>query len=178
MKIQKTKIKELYCIQNKKIEDERGSFIKVFQKKNYEDNGIQVKFDEVFFSVSIKNVLRGFHFQNPPYDLQKLIWVTHGEILDVVIDLRKNSKTFGKCHSEILNDKNNLAIFTPVGIGHAFLCLSERCHVIYCTSNHYSAVHDSGVRWNSVDFNWPIDNPILSIKDKSLPTFESLESQF
>lgn len=158
--------------------DERGSFVKVFNKDVYASIAPRLTFEEIFYTRSVQNVIRGFHFQVPPFDLEKVVWVTNGSVLDVLLDLRQNSETFGKCFSLELSEESAKVLYIPKGIAHAFCVLSSGATVLYSTSKVYSAQHDAGIRWDSVGFEWPVKNPILSHKDRNLPPFIQFDSPF
>ncbi|MGC8709981.1 MAG: dTDP-4-dehydrorhamnose 3,5-epimerase, partial [Thermoplasmata archaeon] len=127
-------------------------------------------------SFSIKNTLRGLHFQKRPYAQSKLVRCISGEIMDVAVDLRKNSVTFGKFAKVILSSENKDMLYIPEGFAHGFLVLSDYAEVIYKVNNFYSKEADSGIIWNDPDIgiDWPIENPIISQKDKSLPRLRDI----
>ena len=163
MKIISTKFQGLKIIQSKSFKDKRGFFKEDYKKKF---------FKKKFFvfgcsSSSKKNVLRGIHLQTK-FSQQKYVSVLKGSILDVVVDLRKNSKTFGKHYKIILSEYNAKSIFIPSGFGHAVLGLDKENIIYYYCTNYRSAKHEVGLIWNDKDLNikWPIKKPILSQKDK------------
>jgi len=164
-------------IELSKIDDKRGYFIKSFNKSEA-DKPIPFEIYEQFYTHSIKNVLRGFHFQHPPYEQAKIIHCIQGEILDVIIDIRKNTKNYGKIYSYYLSSKNPSALYIPATFAHAFLCVSDNCLVNYNLNNEYSSKLESGISWESVDFSWPIKKPIVSDRDKSFVDFKNFESPF
>ena len=164
-------------IELSKIDDKRGYFIKSFNK-NETDKLISFEIYEQFYTYSKKNVLRGFHFQYPPYEQAKIIHCIQGEILDVIIDIRKNTKNYGKIYSYHLSSKNPKALYIPGGFAHAFLCVSDDCLVTYNLNNEYSSKLESGISWNSVDFSWPLKKPIISDRDASFVDFKNFESPF
>ena len=164
----KTQLDGVYEIENKKIEDYRGSFVKTFNKSVFSEHGLDSDFKESFYSISKKNVLRGMHFQLPPYDHAKLVYVTQGEILDVVVDIRKLSPTYGKYFSIRLSDKNRKSLYMEKGFAHGFLTLSDSATVVYLINSEYSPEHDTGIHWNSFGFNWPNSQPIISKRDELL----------
>lgn len=166
MTITSTPLDGVYLIKNRIFEDHRGFFVKTFHKEIFEANGLESDFKESFYSVSKKNVLRGMHFQLPPHDHAKLVYVTSGEILDVAVDIRKDSPTFGNCYSTTLSDANGHALYMGKGYAHGFLTLSETATVVYMTTTVHSPEHDAGVRWDSFGFDWGIESPILSERDK------------
>lgn len=151
--------------------DERGRFIKTFHRDTFESSGLEVDWREEYYSTSIKGVLRGFHFQLPPHDHAKLVYCTAGEVLDVVLDLRKGSPSFGAHAMFQLNETTAHMIYIPKGCAHAFYTLSEQATMMYKVSTVYAPAHDSGLLWNSVGVSWPDDNPIMSDRDKALPAF-------
>ena len=120
----------------------------------------------------------GFHFQYPPYEQAKIIHCIQGEILDVIIDIRKNTKNYGKIYSYHLSSKNPKALYIPGSFAHAFLCVSDDCLVTYNLNNEYSSKLESGISWNSVDFSWPLKKPIISDRDASFVDFKNFESPF
>jgi dTDP-4-dehydrorhamnose 3,5-epimerase len=130
-------------------------------------DGTIVDFDirESYFSISKRNVIRGMHFQLPPNDHEKLVYVPHGAILDVVVDLRKNSPTYGKYISIELSDQNKKSIFIPKGFAHGFKSLFDDTITVYNVATEYSSIADSGIHYNSFGFDWEIKHPIVSPRD-------------
>ena len=168
MKLIKTKFKDLKIIRLKRNNDSRGYLAETYNKKLI--GGKELVFD--YKVISKKNIFRGFHFQ---YKFQqvKLISVLKGKILDCVIDLRKNSKTFGKTFKIILSEKNNLSLYVPSGFAHSYLTLDKKNIVYYKLSNYYAPKFESGILWNDRDLKvkLPIKKPKVSKKDKTLPSF-------
>ena len=162
MHILKTKLKDLLIIKSKIFKDKRGFFKEINKKKILKKNLI---FD--CLSQSKKNTIRGLHFQstNPQ---GKFITVVHGEILDVAVDLRKNSKTFGKHFSIRMKDDSDFSIYIPENFAHGFLCLSKTCTLYYKNTNYRHKNSETTLKWNDPDLkiNWKIRNPILSKKDE------------
>jgi len=173
MKIIKTKIKDLVILKTRVYSDRRGSFKEIFK-----ENELKVKFKFDCLSYSKKNTLRGMHIQLKNMQA-KLLTVAHGKILDVVIDLRKKSKTFGKCFSIIISDKSDFSIFIPAGLAHGFLCLSNKCAVYYKCNNYQNKSSEKTLLWSDkkININWPIKKPILSKKDKIGLSFDELIKQ-
>jgi|TARA_B110000438_G_scaffold300509_1_gene353072 dTDP-4-dehydrorhamnose 3,5-epimerase len=169
MKIVSTKFKGLKIIKQKKNEDSRGSLREIHNQKivNYKN------FIFEYATTSKKNVLRGFHFQYK-YQQAKYVNVLKGKILDVVIDLRKNSKTFGKTFKIILSDKNCLSLYIPEGFAHSYFSYEKYNIIYYKLSNYYQPKFEDGIIWNDKEFKlkWPTKNPKVSIKDKKLGTFQ------
>jgi dTDP-4-dehydrorhamnose 3,5-epimerase len=168
----KTKIPDLYLVKKEKYFDSRGYITEILNSKLFLRKNFQIK--NSIISKSNKNVLRGFHYQKKK-PISQLVTCAKGEILDVVVDIRKSSKTFGQCESVILSEKNNLSFFIPKGFAHAFFTLSRDSVVIYINSEDYIKKFDSGFIWNDsyVNFKWPIKNPILSERDKNFKDFIS-----
>jgi dTDP-4-dehydrorhamnose 3,5-epimerase len=177
-KIETTSIPGLLKIFTKSIKDQRGAFVKIFHEKIFSDNNIDTYFAEEYFSVSRKGVLRGIHFQLPPFDHYKLIYCSNGTFLDVAVDLRKGSPTFGCFELFEINAEDSLMLYLPKGIGHGFYSISDNTIINYKVSTVYSPTHDSGILWNSLPIPWPDSTPILSDRDKSFQTFNHFESPF
>ena len=168
MKIISTKFSGLKVIQSKSYKDNRGLFKEDYKKKFFKNKNF------IFgcTSSSKKNVIRGLHLQTK-YSQEKYVSVLKGTIIDVVVDLRKKSKTYGKHYKTILSDKNAKSIFIPAGFAHGFLALKKENIIYYTCTNYRSAKHEVGILWNDKDLKikWPIKNPILSKKDKMALTF-------
>ena len=180
MKIIKTFIEDLLIIEPQLFKDERGFFYESYNKKNL-DEIIKIAFVQDNESKSNKGVVRGLHFQLPPFEQTKLVRCVSGKILDVVVDIRKNSKTYGKSFSVELSSDNNKQLFVPKGFAHGFQVLSEEAIVNYKVDKYYNLDSDSGIIWNDKDLviKWNHDiEPILSKKDLNLESFKNLESPF
>ena len=158
--------------------DSRGSFVKTFHNEAFNELGLATNFTEEYYSTSVKNVLRGMHFQIPPADHVKLVYCIFGTVMDVVVDLRKNSATFGKHQIfQLDSDKGNM-IYIPKGLAHGFLTLSDKAIMVYNVTSIYSPENDKGILWNSCGIDWKCKNPILSERDKKHPAFDEFESPF
>ena len=178
MKINKTFIEDLLIIEPQLFKDDRGFFYESYNKKTLDKNIVFVQDNE---SKSNRGVIRGLHFQKPPHAQTKLVRCVSGEILDIAVDLRKNSKTYGKSFSIELSSENNKQLFVPKGFAHGFQVLSETAIVNYKVDEYYNPDSDSGLIWNDKDLsiNWRIDvKPILSVKDLKLMLFRELKSPF
>lgn len=178
MKIESTELEGVYVIDNFNAADERGLFVKTFNSNSFKENILDFKIRESYYSVSKKNVIRGMHFQLPPHDHEKLVYVPKGSILDVVIDLRKQSKTYKKYISVTLSGENKKAIFIPKGLAHGFKSLENNTITVYNVSAEYNPNSDMGVRFDSFDFNWEIKEPILSERDKTFVSFNEFKTPF
>ncbi len=178
--IEELNLKGLYLIKTKSFEDERGYFIESYKESEFFEKGIKVRFKQDNISFSRRNVLRGLHFQKKPKAQAKLVRCVKGKIIDVAVDLRKNSETFKKWVSVILSDENKNMLFIPEGFAHGFYVLSDFAVVLYKVSEEYSKEHDAGIRWDDPDINinWPVKDPILSEKDKNLPFLKEIEIEF
>jgi dTDP-4-dehydrorhamnose 3,5-epimerase len=180
MKINKTFIKDLLIIEPQLFKDDRGLFYESYNKNNL-DKLINIVFVQDNESKSNKGVVRGLHFQLPPFEQTKLVRCVSGKILDVVVDLRTNSKTYGKSFSIELSSENNKQLFVPKGFAHGFQVLSEDAIVNYKVDNFYNPKSDSGIIWNDKDLSidWNLDlKPNLSDKDLKLISFKELKSPF
>ena len=178
MKFTELKLKGCKVIEADVFRDKRGIFQKIYHQDKYQENALDVTFKEQYFTCSNKNVLRGMHFQLPPYDQSKLVTCLTGSVLDVFLDLRKNSKTYGQTDSHVLSEDSGKSIFLPSGIAHGFLSLEDNSGILYNTSTVYNPSSDYGIMWNSVDYCWPISNPQISERDKSHVVFDQFNTPF
>ena len=175
MRIINTKFKGLKIIQQKKMGDSRGNLRETYRKKI-------IKWDNLIFdyaTVSRKNVIRGFHFQSK-FQQAKFVTVLKGKILDYVVDLRKNSQTFGKSLSIVLSEDNCRSLYIQEGFGHAYYSFSNLNIIYYKLSNYYQPKYEDGILWNdkSLKFKWPTKKPIVSKKDKKLRTFKDFKKVY
>lgn len=181
MEFIKSDLDGVILIKPKVINDYRGFFIESYSHKVFCDNGIDCKFVQDNHSKSINiGTIRGLHFQTPPFDQSKLVRVIRGSILDVVVDIRKSSPTFGKWQSFELSEDNFKMLFIPKGFAHGFCTLKQDSEVFYKVDNYYSLQNDNGIFWNdpSIGIKWPVNNPIISIKDNNLPLLKDIISPF
>ena len=158
--------------------DKRGTFKKIYHQNKYQENGLNVIFKEQYLTCSNKNVLRGMHFQLPPHDQSKLVSCLTGSVLDVFLDLRRNSKTYGQTDSFILSKDSGKSIFLPSVIAHGFLSLEDNSGMLYNTSTVYNPDSDYGIMWNSIDYRWPINKPQVSERDKNHVVFDQFDTPF
>lgn len=182
MNLIKTKIEGLVIFKPLIINDKRGSFIESFNKKNFNKLFDNINFVQDNESESCKGVLRGLHFQKPPYAQSKLVRCIKGQVLDIALDLRKHSKTYGYYESTVLSGENKEQLFIPKGFAHGFLVLSESAILSYKVDNYYNSRYESGIIWNDADLNidWKISKAeiIVSEKDTKLPVFNNFLSPF
>jgi dTDP-4-dehydrorhamnose 3,5-epimerase len=182
MNFLETEIKDLFIIEPKIWKDDRGSFFESYNKKTFEDAGIYVDFVQDNQSLSQKGTLRGLHAQANPSAQGKLVRVIQGRVLDIAVDIRKESETYGQYESIELSGENNKMLWVPPGFLHGFITLEDNTIFAYKVSGLYNKSSEIGVIWNDPDLNidWTIskDQVILSEKDKALPLFKDLNSSF
>lgn len=178
LKLQPTVLAGVCVLQPAQFEDHRGSFVKTFHEETFRSLGIPFAPREEFFSISHKNVVRGMHFQKPPAAHDKLVYCPQGRVLDVVVDLRKRSQTFGRSFSRELSAANREMLFIPIGFAHGFLALEEQTMMVYQTSTVHAPAADAGILWNSFGFDWPVTEPILSPRDQGFPSLADFDSPF
>ena len=181
MKLIETKISDLIIIEPTVFGDARGYFLESYNQTKFEEIVGKTSFVQDNESKSYKGVIRGLHFQAPPFEQTKLVRCVSGNILDVAVDLRSNSKTYGKTFSIELSSENNKQLFVPKGFAHGFQVLSETAIVNYKVDNFYNPKSDSGIIWNDKDLSidWNLDlKPILSKKDLKLISVKDLKSPF
>ena len=176
MKFTKTAIPGVFTIEPSVFGDHRGYFLESFNLEKFEENISPIKFVQDNESKSSKGVLRGMHFQKPPYAQAKLVRCIEGEVLDVAVDIRKNSKTYGQHVTVLLSGENKRQLFVPRGFAHGFLVLSDTATFAYKVDNTYAPEFDAGIRWNDKELNiqWGLEeNEVLvSAKDAELSIFE------
>lgn len=178
MKIVNTPIDSLKILEPKIFEDIRGKFIKTFTNDFFQEKGLNISIKETYYSISHKDVIRGMHFQTPPYDHIKLVYVPFGSILDVVLDIRKDSPTYGKYFSTELSNENGKVLIIPKGFAHGFKSLEDNTNVTYMQTTCYAVNNDSGIKYDSFDFNWESVTPKLSDRDLSFQNFKNFETPF
>ena len=175
MNINKAPLDGVLTVEPKVFSDQRGIFYEVYSAEKYEEHGIPAHFVQDNHSISVKGVFRGLHSQINPGQA-KLVRVTRGEVFDVVLDIRKNSPTYGKWWSLYLSEKNMLQLYVPLGFAHGFCVVSESVEFLYKCSDYYSPENERGIMWNDPDLaiDWPIENPIISEKDNMYPRFSEI----
>lgn len=182
MNLIKTTLDGLVVLKPTIFKDNRGYFVESYNQKNINKLVGNVNFVQDNESESSLGVLRGLHFQKPPYAQAKLVRCLKGSVLDVVLDLRKDSKTYGIFETILLTEENKKQLFIPKGFAHGFVVLSETAIFSYKVDNYYNPDSESGVLWNDLDLNidWKINKKeiIVSEKDKSLPTFNNIINPF
>ncbi len=180
MKVITTEINGLLIIQPKVFEDNRGYFYESYNESLFHQNGIDQHFVQDNQSLSHTGVLRGLHFQKPPYDQGKLVRIVKGAVLDVAVDIRKNSPTYGKHFSIELTEENKTMFWVPSGFAHGFLTLRDNTIFSYKCTNFFNKESEDCILWNdtSLGINWGIESPQLSEKDKTGKLFNEFETCF
>lgn len=182
MNILSTPYEGLLVLEPRVFADERGYFFESYNAQTFKQNGLDFEWVQDNQSSSTYGVIRGLHFQKPPFAQTKLIRVLQGKILDVVVDLRHDSKTFGQTYSIVLSSENQLQLLIPKGFAHGFVVLSERADVMYKCDQLYNKESESGILFNdpklNIDWKVDVDKMIVSSKDLVLPVFDSSEIIF
>lgn len=180
MEVTKTPINGLLVIQPSVFNDDRGYFFESYNKETLQGLGLDAHFVQDNQSFSKKNVLRGLHFQNPPYEQGKLVRVVQGGVLDVAVDIRNGSPTYGQYYKIKLTADNKKMFWIPPGFAHGFIALENDTVFVYKCTKGYNKESEGSLRWNCPDLNidWGINDPILSEKDAVAPLLKDFESQF
>lgn len=181
MRIIETNIAGCVQIKLNKLSDKRGDFVKTFNETLFNKFNLNFISKEEYYSKSNKNVIRGFHFQTPPFDHEKIVYCLRGKLFDVVIDLRKNSKSFKQVQTFNLTEDTSEMIFIPKGCAHGFYSLENNSVMMYKVTTEYSPENDKGILWSSFNINWPVNQNnelIISERDLSFPSFEKFENPF
>lgn len=168
MKFKETALKDVWLIESSIFGDERGHFLEAFREEYFRKKGVISTFVQDNISVSKKGTIRGLHYQRDPHAQAKLVMAIDGEILDVAVDLRKNSPTFGKSFKANLSSKNRTMMLIPIGFAHGFSVLSDEATVYYKCSRYYHKESERGIKWDDpeIGIDWEVKNPIVSEKDK------------
>lgn len=181
MKITNLELPGVKIIEPRVFEDYRGYYKESYSARKFANNGIDTVFVQDNHSRTLKKgTIRGIHFQNNPKPQIKLVRCTRGRVLDVVVDLRKDSPTFKKWLAVELSEENNKQIWIPSGFGHAFLTLVDDCEVLYKVDEFYEPEYDRAIKWNDpeININWGIENPIVSEKDTNAPLLKDSDVNF
>lgn len=185
MKVTKTKIEDLLIIEPQVFGDERGFFVETYNKERYIESGIEVDFVQDNLSKSVKGVLRGLHYQKDPHAQGKLVQVISGSVLDVAVDIRHGSKTFGQWVSVKLTEKNKKQFWVPAGFAHGFVALEDDTIFSYKCTNPYAPEAEGSIKWDDahLDIDWQLQQhgilePIISEKDKESTAFCSIDKDF
>ena len=178
MIIRKTSISDLLIIQPNINNDDRGYFFESYKNSDFELNNLPTRFVQHNQSKSTRGVLRGLHYQLQ-YGQDKLVWVSQGEVMDVAVDIRKDSPTFGHYESLILNDENHKRFYIPKGFAHGYYVLTEIVILEYMCTETFHPEDEFGIRWDDPDINidWPMGKKLLSDRDKKLPSLKQIETK-
>lgn len=174
----KTPICNVFELTFPSFKDDRGVFTKVFQDSFWQSQGINFQLKESYFSLSAKDVIRGMHFQLPPFQHHKIVYCPQGSILDVAVDLRKDFPSYGHFFSTVLSAENHKGLFIPEGCAHGFKSLEDNSLTAYLVSSEYRKEADTGILWNSFGMEWACEKPIISERDKSFSAFQDFDSPF
>jgi dTDP-4-dehydrorhamnose 3,5-epimerase len=158
--------------------DERGSFQKIIHNDEFHRQGLRSDFKEHYFSRSKKNVVRGMHFQIPPHEHAKIVYCPQGSAIDVLLDIRKDSLSYGKYVEFELSENRPSAIYVPIGVAHGFLATENDTIMVYSVTSVYNSASDSGILWNSFGYKWPVGNPIISDRDLSFSPLNKFSTPF
>ena len=178
MNIKTTDFRDLFVLEYNSFKDNRGEFIKTIHKETFIESNLEWNFAESFYSISHKNVFRGMHFQYPPNDHEKLVYVVKGSVTDVILDLRFDSSTFGQYFTVELSDKNKKGIYIGKGFAHGFLSLEDNTIVEYHTTTIQNKECEGGVKWDSIVFDFPEKEIIISERDSSFLPFDINKKYF
>lgn len=178
MELIKTPFEGLLVLQTANFQDDRGGFQKLFNFDFFKENSLETDFKEFYYSVNKANVVRGMHFQSPPFDHTKVVYVSKGRIRDVVVDIRKNSATYGECFSIELDDQKGQYLYIPKGFAHGFVSLEDGSIVNYAQTTCYAKDNDCGIDATSIGFDWGIQNLIRSGRDLTFPKLNDFNTPF
>lgn len=174
MRFTKTKFEGLFIIEIDQFDDKRGYLSKFFDKETFEKNGIKFSLTQVKYTYTKqKGTIRGIHFQSKPFEEDKIVHCTKGEIFEVAINLRKSSKTFGKWFGMTFSEKDKISLLVPKGFAHGYQTLTNNCDVLYLMSGKFSKPNNIGFRWDDPSFNitWPLKPTVIAKKDRQWPLF-------
>lgn len=167
-----------YEVQFPSSQDQRGSFTKNFREDWFQTTKYPIHFVEEYFTVSRHGVLRGLHFQRPPHDHAKMVYCLRGEVMDVIVDLRKGSPRYGNYELLTLSESKHSGIYLPPGIAHGFLVTGQEAILQYKVTSYYYQAADDGIRWDTAGIPWPNLQPIMSDRDLQFVALADLESPF
>jgi len=174
----KTTIPDCFIVQQDIHTDTRGAFVKMFRKSFFDEHHLETAFTEQYYTESTKGVVRGMHFQTPPQDHAKLVTIIQGTVIDVILDIRKGSPTFGRHEAFELSRENGKSIYIPRGCAHGFCAMTDHATTFYMVSSEYDPRHDTGIAFNSFGYKWPFERPIQSGRDTSFKPLAEFDSPF
>lgn len=164
----------LKVIKFRKLDDNRGFFLKIHNHDLFQNEGLNADIEEIYTSQSFERVVRGLHYQKAPFAHSKLVTCLSGTVFDVAVDIRKGSITYGQHYSITLKANSNTALYIPEGFAHGFQSLEDNSVIINGCSKGYSPEHEGGIAWNSCGIDWPLDNEVLSEKDRNQPALNEI----
>jgi dTDP-4-dehydrorhamnose 3,5-epimerase len=179
-RFERLKIPDVVVVEPTVFPDERGSFMETYKYSDYAAHGIKDLFIQENHSHSPRRILRGLHYQKSPKAQGKLVRIVVGEIFDVAVDIRRGSATYGEWVGAVISAKNNRILYVPPGFAHGFCVLSEEAEMIYKVTEEYAPEYEAGILWNDADLGvrWPIENPILSPRDRAWPPLKEADNNF
>ena len=179
-RFQRLEIPDIVAIAARPLEDDRGSFLEVYRRSEFEAHGVPDTFVQDNYSLSGQGVLRGLHYQKRPKAQAKLVMVLRGEIFDVAVDIREGSPWHGRWTATHLSARDRSMLYVPVGFAHGFCVLSEEADVLYKVTAEYAPEFERGIRWNDPDLGipWPVERPLISEKDARLPVLRDADHNF
>lgn len=179
MKFIPTDIRDVYILEPRVFGDERGYFLETFRREHFEKQGIDVEFVQDNSSLSQKGTIRGLHYQTGEYAQAKLMMVSRGSILDIAVDLRRDSDTFGQYVAVELSEENHRQLYIPEGFAHGFAVVTGEAVIHYKCSRYYHSGAERGIRWNDPELkvDWNVSDPIVSEKDSNQPFFNELKQE-
>ncbi|MGB4346454.1 MAG: dTDP-4-dehydrorhamnose 3,5-epimerase family protein [Burkholderiaceae bacterium] len=178
MQLTELPLKGCFRLQPSVFEDARGRFVKPLVAAQLQAHSLRTDFVEQYHSTSALGVIRGLHFQTPPHEHAKLVYCAAGAVTDVLLDLRRQSPTYGQAISLPLTAESGLALYIAAGVAHGFVATAEPALMIYNVTSEYAPDHDAGVRWDSFGFNWGVPTPVMSERDCGFPTLADFVSPF
>ncbi len=178
MQINELPLTGCYLLQPRVFQDIRGRFVKSLVASQFKALGLRTDFVEQYHSTSKAGVIRGMHFQAPPHEHAKLVYCAAGAITDVMLDLRKHSPTFGQAFALHLSAQSGHALYIAAGVAHGFKATEEPALLIYNVTSEYAPEHDEGVRWDSFGFDWGLETPVISERDRNFPALADYTSRF
>lgn len=178
MRFIQTPIEGLMVFEPTLFTDERGKFVKTYNDDFFRAHGLDITIKESYYSLSAKDVIRGMHFQTPPHDHIKIVYVPNGKIIDVVLDIRKGSPSYGTFFDIELSSENGKILIIPKGLAHGFKSIEDNTNVTYMQTSCYAPENDFGIHYNSFGYDWRVSEPKLSERDASFVFLDSFESPF
>ena len=178
MHIEKTRLSGCYRIAPARSTDERGAFFKIYHELKFKEWGLETQFRETYYTASKQNVLRGLHFQVPPMQHVKLVACIAGSVVDVVLDIRRGSPTYGEHEMFEMDSERGDMIYVPRGFAHGFYVKSQSALMLYMVSEVHAPTCDAGILWNSARITWPCTSPIVSSRDSTFSAFTEFVTPF